>query len=287
MSRLVRSWLFAPGHHARRVEKALTLDADVVVLDLEDACTPEDKPVARERIVASLLLPRSGRLFARINSMDSQHAWADLQAVVRPGLDGLMLPKIESGQALKTLDWTLQQLERERGLPVGGLEVMPLVETATGLMALEEIARASPRVRRLAFGAGDLTLDLSLHWTAAELELLPYRSRMVLVSRAAGLDAPIDTVWMQVGDEAGMEASARRAHGLGFQGKLCIHPNQVACVHRAFAPTEAEVQRARQIVAAFAASDGACVLLDGQLVELPVVEHAERILASAGAVLEH
>ncbi|WP_374338428.1 CoA ester lyase [Leeia sp.] len=285
MSRAVRSWLFAPGHHARRVEKALTLNADVVVLDLEDACTPEDKPVARTRIMESLSLPRTGRLFARINSMASPYVWADLQAVIRPGLDGVMLPKIESGQELKTLDWTLQQLERERGLPVGGLEVMPLVETATGLMALEEIAQASRRVRRLAFGAGDLTLDLSLQWTPEELELLPYRSRMALVSRAAGLEAPIDTVWMQVGDEAGMEASARRAHGLGFQGKLCIHPNQVACVHRAFAPTEAEVQRARQIVAAFAASDGACVLLDGQLVELPVVERAQRILAVAEAVV--
>src|SRR6202162_3221977 len=129
----LRSFLFAPGNHPRRVEKALTLDADAVILDLEDAVAIAEKPATREAVVAAGRRPRSGLLYVRVNSVDTEFCYGDLVAIVQPGLDGVILPKVESTAGLATVDWLLAQLERDRGLPPGGIDLIPIIETARGL----------------------------------------------------------------------------------------------------------------------------------------------------------
>src|SRR5690242_5514926 len=118
----LRSFLFAPGNHARRVEKALSLDADAVILDLEDAVATVEKPATREFVAAAFTRPRRGLLYVRVNAADTEFCYGDLVAIVRPGLDGVILPKIENAAALGTIDWLLTQLERDRGLPAGGID---------------------------------------------------------------------------------------------------------------------------------------------------------------------
>src|SRR5438128_6620324 len=126
----LRSFLFAPGNHARRVEKALTLDADAVILDLEDAVATAEKPATRAAVAAALTAPRSGLLYVRVNAVDTEFCYGDLVAVARSGLDGIILPKVESAAALATIDWLLSQLEREQGLPPRGIDLIPIIETA-------------------------------------------------------------------------------------------------------------------------------------------------------------
>src|SRR5262249_28240115 len=154
--------LFAPGNHARRVEKALSLDADAVILDLEDAVAIAEKSATREIVAAALGRAREGLLYFRVNAVDTEVWYVDLGAVVRPGLDGIILPKVESAAGLATIDWLLTQLERDRGLPPGDVDVIPIIETARGIQQIDTILAAGTRVRRIAFGAGDFTLDVNM-----------------------------------------------------------------------------------------------------------------------------
>ena len=283
----LRSMLFAPANHARRVEKALSLPADAVILDLEDAVAATEKPAARAQALAARALPRRGRLFVRVNALSTQWAHADLVAVVQPGLDGIVLPKVETAAELATAEWLIAALEREAGMAEGALELLPIIETARGLLALEAIARAATRARRVAFGAGDFTLDLGLTWTRGEEELLPHRAHCVLASRAAGLEAPVDTVWTDLKDAEGFRLSVERGRQLGFAGKLCIHPDQLAEANRAFGPPPAQVERARRVVAAFEEAEAkgiASIALDGAFIDYPIVHAARRVLAQAAAI---
>jgi citrate lyase subunit beta/citryl-CoA lyase len=278
-----RSFLFAPGNHPRRVEKAFTLRADAVILDLEDACAASEKVATRAVVVEALQRPRPCLGYVRINALTTEFSYGDISALVQPGVDGLIVPKVESASDLRTVEWLVSQFERERGLPTGGIDVIPILETGAGLAAAQEIARSGTRVRRLSFGAGDFTLDMGLRWTRDELELLPYRSAIVLASRAAGLEPPLDTVWVDLKDPEGFRASAERVRGLGFQGKLCIYPDQVPVVNDAFTPGESEVARARRIVAAFEEAEAAgssSFQLDGQFVDYPILYQAQRVLAT-------
>jgi citrate lyase subunit beta/citryl-CoA lyase len=280
----IRTFLFAPGNHPRRVEKALTLDADAVILDLEDACPVAEKIATRTVVVEALQRPRRCRGFVRVNPLSTTFGYGDLAAVVRRGVDGIVLPKVETADELRTGEWLLTQLERENGLDEGAIDLMPIVETGRGLRNLDAIAHAATRVRRLAFGAGDFTLDMNLTWTREEGELLPYRSAFVLASRAAGLEAPIDSVWVRVQDKEGFAASARRVRELGFGGKMCIYPDQVPVANAAFSPSPEQIAWAERVVAAFEAAESsgsAAIQLDGQFLDYPIVYQAERVLASA------
>jgi len=284
---VLRSLLFAPGNHARRVAKALTLDADAVILDLEDACPTLEKVATRPAVVDALREPRRSRGYVRINALSTQFGYGDLVAVVQPGVDGVMLTKVNGPDEIKIADWLMTQLERERGLPPGSVELLPLIETGAGLTHAEGIARAAPRVRRLAFGAGDFTLDLGLRWTPEETELLAFRSALVLASRAAGVEPPIDLAWIDTKDQVGFANSVRWGRTLGFQGKLCIHPDHIAAINAAFSPSEQEVAKAQRIVAAFReaeAQGSAAFALDGALVDYAIVVQAERVLAAAAAL---
>jgi citrate lyase subunit beta/citryl-CoA lyase len=283
----LRSFLFTPGNHARRVEKALSLDADAVILDLEDAVATAEKPAAREAVAAAFGRPRRGLLYVRVNAVDTEFCYGDLLAIVRPGLDGIILPKVETPAGLATVDWLLAQLERDRGLPAAGLDVIPIIETARGLDRLGAVLGAGTRARRIAFGAGDFTLDVNMRWTRGEAELAHARATVVTASRAAGIEAPFDTVWVDLKDPEGLEASSRTALGLGFQGKMCIHPDQIAIVNRVFTPTDDEVAFAECVAAAFAkaeAAGSAAIQLDGKFIDYPIVYRARRVLDRIAAI---
>lgn len=287
LNRPLRSLLFAPGNHARRVEKALSLEADAVILDLEDAVAIGEKPATRAIVAAVFARPRQGLLYVRVNAVDTEFCYGDLVAIVRPGLDGIILPKVESASGIATIDWLLAQLERDQSLPVGAIDLVPIIETARGVQQIDAILAAGTRVRRVAFGAGDFTLDVNMTWSRGESELAHARSVIVTASRASGIDAPLDTVWVDLTDQEGLETSARTALGSGFQGKMCIHPEQLAVVNRVFTPSDTEVAFAERVSAAFAkaeAEGSAAIQLDGKFIDYPIVYRAQRVLQKIAAI---
>ena len=288
-----RSFLFAPGNHPRRVAKAFALDADVVILDLEDSVAVSDKAAARKPVAEALAAlagaARRVRGFVRVNAMGTPFCFRDLVDTIGPGVCGVVLPKVESAADLHAIDWMIANLERERGLGAGALELMPIVETANGVSRIDRILQARRlkpysgawRVRRVAFGAGDYSHDLGLAPTHDEPELAHARSRLVLASRAAELEAPIDSPWFHFRDRDGFRRATERSRRAGFQGRLCIHPDQIADANEGYGPTVEEIAEAERIVAAFRAAEAtgsAAIQVDGSMVDYPIVYRAERLL---------
>ncbi|MDF2097332.1 HpcH/HpaI aldolase/citrate lyase family protein [Aquibaculum arenosum] len=288
MNRPLRSFLFSPANHPRRVEKVFMLGADAAILDLEDAVAVTEKPKARTMAVTALQRSRPCLAYVRVNAIDTEFCYDDLVNIVGPGLDGIVLPKVESADGLLTVDWLISQLERRASMPIGCIDIIPIVETGKGLMAVEEIARAgSRRVRRIAFGAGDFTFDMNLTWSANERELEYARSRLVATSRAAGLEPPLDSVWVDLQDQEGLRQSAEMVLRMGFQGKMGIHPSQIAVINDVFSPSADEVAYAERIIAAFdaAEADGSAALqVDGKFIDYPIVYRARRILELMSAI---
>jgi citrate lyase subunit beta/citryl-CoA lyase len=268
MDSIVRSILFVPGDRPERFDKACAAGADAVVVDLEDAVAPAAKDLARAKLAAWLVPQRPAHLpiFVRINSAGSPWFRDDLALCGHPGVAGIVLPKAEQAADLAAL------------ADAGAAAVLPLVESALGVWNAAELARA-PRVRRLLFGAIDFSLDAGIE--EGHEQLLYARSQLVLVSRVAGIEAPVDGVTTVLDDPAVVRADTLRARALGFGGKLCIHPQQVGPVNEAFAPTAAELAWAGRVMAAAAASDGAAVALDGRMVDRPVILLARRMLDEA------
>lgn len=290
----LRSMLFVPGDQPRKIEKALTeLPADSVILDLEDAVAIDLKPATRTPVAETLTRPRKPRLYVRVNAADTPWFFGDLDAIVRPGLDGVMLPKCANPEQLYLADAYLTHLERDRDLPLKQIELLPLIENATGAASLRRLCRLAKqtgRVRRIGFGATDFTNDIGATYTGTEgtedeSQILFVCSQMVLYSREAGLDPPIDTVYPHFHDRDGYEARCRRSRSLGFGGRMCIHPDQLEPTNRLYAPTEEELAWAREVIAAFeeAESKGiAALTVRGQLVDYAFVTRARNILSSAG-----
>jgi citrate lyase subunit beta/citryl-CoA lyase len=259
------TWLFVPGDRPERFAKALASGADVVLCDLEDGVAPGDKAQARSEVRG--WLAAGGRAWVRVNASGSERCDGDVEALRGlPGLQGMMVPKAECAAQLEDL--------AERG---GGCRLVALLETAVGVLEAGSIAR-SPAVDRLAFGSIDYAGDIDA--VESDGGLLLARSLLVLASRAAGKPGPLDGVTTDVVDMAPVQAAAVYARGLGFAGKLCIHPRQLAAVAAGFAPDEQELRWAREVVEAGAA-EGA-VAVAGQMVDRPVLERARRILARIG-----
>ncbi len=282
--RTIRSFLFAPANHPRKVEKVFGAGADAVILDLEDACAVADKVASRATVVAALQAPRASLGYVRINATDTIWCLRDLDAVIGPWLDGIVLPKVERTEELFLIDWLMAEFERERGLPVGGIDLMPIIETGKGIHALDAIIASGTRMRRLSFGAGDFTRDMGMKWSADEPELAHARGALVLASRVGGLEPPIDTVHIDLADTASFTHSVATGVKFGFQGKLLIHPQQVEPTNRAFIPSEKEVSRAAKIIAAFDAAEdsgSASIQVDGYFIDYPIVEKARAVLAQA------
>jgi citrate lyase subunit beta/citryl-CoA lyase len=283
---LHRSYLFAPGNHPRKVEKVFDAGADAVILDLEDAVAASEKVATRAVVAEALSRPRPCRAYIRVNALDTGLTFGDLEAVIRPGLDGIILPKVERAADVQMVDWVMTELEKKLGLPEGGIDLMPIIETGPAVAAVRDIATAGGRMQRLSFGAGDYTRDMGMDWTRDEAECAHARAEIVLASRVAGLEPPVDTVWIELADTDGLAASTTRVKAMGFQGKLCIHPGQIAPVHAVFTPDAETVARAKKIVAAFDAAEAAgsaSIQVDGYFVDYPIVEKARRTLAIASA----
>jgi citrate lyase subunit beta / citryl-CoA lyase len=263
------SYLFVPGNRPERFDKALASGADAIVIDLEDAVSAEDKAMAREHIVTWLAEHdlASERLLVRINDAGTPWFDADLSLVRSSGIRGVMLPKVEHGH----------QVDRLRAaLPSGGF-VIPLIESARGVLAVESIA-VVPAVQRLAFGTLDYAVDLEL--SGDERGLIYPACRIAIASRAAGLLSPVAGVTTDIGDEAKLLADLALERACGFGAKLCIHPRQVAALHRAMTPGPEEIAWAKRVLAAADAAAGA-VQVDGQMVDRPVVLKAQGILDRA------
>jgi citrate lyase subunit beta/citryl-CoA lyase len=262
-----RSYLFAPGHNEKLLDKVFAAGADAIMLDLEDAVPPEAKERARTMVAGVL---RERRAWVRVNLPRTDLCAADLEAVAQDAY-GIRIPKAESAEDVA---WVVQ---RAPGKPI-----ICAIESAGGLLAAAEIA-AAPGVRHLAMGGVDLRKDL--HAEGGNLPLLYARSHIVVASRAAGLEPPIDSVYANLDDDAGLREEAEFARSLGFFGKSAIHPRQLAILHDVFTPSEEEVAWAREVLTAFEASGGEALQLpSGEFIDVPVAERARRVLEIAGAL---
>jgi citrate lyase beta subunit len=263
-----RSFLFVPASDERKSRRALVTAADVVVVDLEDAVSFEQKDTAREVVRRVLADEPSEALVAiRVNGANTAFFAADVELVEELRPDVLVLPKATP--------------EAVDALGADGPPVVAIVETADGLRQAYEVASLQ-RVEALIVGAVDLGVELRLEQRADGLEILFARSKAVLDSASARVRAPIDRVWTDVRDGDGLEADARFARSLGFRGKACVHPDQVEIVNRVFTPSDEELTRARRVVEAYehALGEGEGVTaLEGEMIDLPVVARARQVLA--------
>ena len=262
-----RSFLFVPGDRPERFGKALAVGADRIVIDLEDAVLPEAKDGARDHISNWLSEAGSAEIAIRINGIDTRWSSDDLAlAVSSPRVTAIMLPKAEKKATIEAIAARLRR----------GQRLIALVETASGYVDRVDIARARG-VSRIAFGSVDFCAETGIGSMGDELNGI--RMELVIASAAAGLPAPIEGVTLQVRDSVVLAEDIARARRLGFGGKLCIHPSQVAAVHDGFSPSESELDWARRVLAA--ASLQGAVVVEGKLVDRPVVERARQLLAAA------
>jgi citrate lyase subunit beta/citryl-CoA lyase len=284
-----RSFLFAPGNVARRVEKALTLEADAVIVDLEDSVATAEKAATRKAVAAALERPRRARGYVRVNAPATAFCYGDLVQTVHRKVDGVVLPKVESAADLHAIDWLMWNLELECGVEPGAIDLMPQIETAAGVQRIDRILQARSlrpykgpwRVKRVAFGAADYAHELGLTVGLEEAELADARARVVLASRAAGLENPIDSPWFHFKDTEAFARALERSRRGGFQGRLCVHPDQIAPVNAAYLPSAEELARAERIVTAFREAESrgeAAVQVDGQMVDYPVAYRAQSLL---------
>jgi citrate lyase subunit beta / citryl-CoA lyase len=284
----LRSLLFVPGDSERKFARARDCGADALILDLEDSVAPAEKPAARAH-VAGLIRPdpqRSWLCTVRINALDSALALDDLAAVVKPGLDALVLPKANGAADLERAGHYLDALEARAGMALGSVRLaIVATETPKAMFALSSYAPAHPRLIALTWGAEDLSAALGAtdHKEPDGTWTFPYqlaRANCLFAASAAEV-APVDTLYADFRDSGGLERDCRGSRRDGFVGRLAIHPDQVAVINRAYAPSEAEIAHAQRIVAAFEANPGAGALgVDGKMVDLPHLKAALKVLAS-------
>lgn len=271
------SYLFVPANRPERFEKACDSGADAVIVDLEDAVPPAEKDAARETLVA--WLSPEHPVLVRVNAVGSEWFGKDLALCRMAGVAGVILPKAEQVEDISTL--------KSAGAPA----ILPLIESALGFHQAQALAQCAG-VQRLVFGNIDFSIDLGIGTGPSaeggeianagdEEELLMFRSQLVLMSRLANIQSPVDGVTMAFDDPDRVRHDTYRARRLGFGGKLCIHPKQVTHVNEAFAPTAADINWARKVVAVAAGVGGAAVALDGKMVDRPVILKAQEILRQA------
>jgi len=268
---LLRTALFVPASRPERIPKALAAGADAVIVDLEDAVEPLAKDSAREALCDFLGTQPQARVWVRVNDASTPWHEDDLRACQgQPGVAAIMLPKAESAAQVRHAAQT-------------GIGIVPIIETARGVVNVAEIATA-PGIVRLSFGGLDLGADLNLTPdTEGEAVLLNHsRAQVLLHSRAAGLVAPLDGVYPDIQDGAGLRMAATRARDMGFTGMMCIHPSQIGVVHDAYLPPAAEVEWARRVMQAYRDNSAGAFRLDGKMVDAPVVARARQVLQRAG-----
>jgi len=285
---LKRSWMFVPGHRQKMIDKALGLGSDAIMLDIEDGVAPGEKDTARKLIAAALgreRLRRSPARFVRINAIGHERMAADLEAVLRPGLDGLVLPKVETPEEVLKVAAILKEREPAVKVERGGVKFLVAIESPKGLLNAPAIAASTDRVIGLMFGAEDYGRELGLP-TSREGEardLIYARSAMVVAAASAHVQA-VDGVWVDLQDGVGLLGFARQSRRLGFSGMSLIHPSQIDPINGVFSPTPDEIDYSQRVVQAYdeavARGDGS-IAFGGQLIDRPIVERARRTLEMA------
>jgi len=288
----VRTALFAPGTKERMMTKALESGADAVILDLEDSVPVASK--ANARILVSRIIDGAAAarcrpaILVRVNGAATGLLADDLDAVVRPGLDAILLAKAESIEDVQRTATAIDLYESQRDIGPGSAEIVLMIESALGVHNCFDLVKASPRVAATCFGSardGDLQTDLGCSWSIEGTELLYARSKVLLDTRAAGSHVhPLDGVFSDLNDEAGLIDDSRLSARLGYIGRTVIHPKQIAPVRGAYAVSAAEVAYYQKVVAEFAAAEkagSAAIAVDGKLVDYAMAERARRVLALA------
>jgi citrate lyase subunit beta/citryl-CoA lyase len=281
--RLRRSVLFVPGSNAHALEKARTLPADALILDLEDAVAPAAKEEARRLVLGILAAGGFGHRerIVRVNGLGTPWGRADLDAAARSATDAVLLPKVESAADVRAAERVLEEAGAPPHLPL-----WCMIETPRGVLSAAEIAAATPRLTCLVVGTSDLVKDLRARPTPSRIEVLTSLSLVLLAARANGL-AALDGVHLDLQDDAGFEARCVQGRELGFDGKTLIHPKTIEAANRTFAPSEDEVSAARRIIdahAAAVASGKGITVVDGRVVEALHVAEARRTVALAEAI---
>jgi citrate lyase subunit beta/citryl-CoA lyase len=286
----IRSFLFIPGDSEKKLGKADAAGADALILDLEDAVTLENKPLARrlipEFLAARPRAKRTSELWVRINPLDTELALTDLAAVVAAAPDGLMLPKANGPEDVLKLSHYLDALEAQSGVAVGSVKILPVAtETAIAPFRLGDYAGAKlARLLGITWGAEDLSaavgastnLDATGEWA---FTYRMARSLSLLAAHAAGVQA-IDTLYVDFRDDAGLRAASRASRAEGFTGRIAIHPAQVAGINESYLPSAEEIEHAQRVIAAFEAAPGAgTVGLDGKMIDIPHLKQAKGVIA--------
>ncbi|RYF52528.1 MAG: CoA ester lyase [Comamonadaceae bacterium] len=283
----LRSLLFCPATSPRRVRKMTELAPDAAALDLEDAVTDENKSAARAQAREGIAEIASVRTYVRVNHPSTGRTQADIEAVVQPDLNGIVLPKVEDAETIRQADEWITAAEKLHGVEAGTTRLLVLIESARGIADARGILEASDRVETAVFGAHDFMLDLGIdgldHSDGAE-ELLYARSALVIAARAARVSAPLDGPFIAFREDDQFVEMCRQARRMGFRGKMLIHPSQVALSHIGFAPTDDEVATASTIIEQFAeaeAQGAAAIVVNGRLVDYPIVDRARQIIEAS------
>jgi citrate lyase subunit beta/citryl-CoA lyase len=283
----LRSMIFTPGHRRDLIEKAIRSGSDAVIIDLEDAVAIDLKPQARQLLAD--LPPSAVPLFVRTNGPETGMIWDDVVAAGRAGVAGLVIPKAEYPETIIQIDGALTTLEMTSGHPVGSIGIIPLIESAVGVLNTYDMAVASDRVECVMFGGGeqgDLVADLGCEWTPDGTGLMQARSQVLLASRAAGIEHPFEAVFMDFRNLEALRVESELARRLGYVGKVAIHPGQVAVINDVFTPAPDVVEYQRKVLAAFeqAEADGsASISVDGKMVDYAVARVARTVIARAEA----
>lgn len=283
-----RTMLFVPGNNPGMLLNADIHGADALIFDLEDAVAPGEKDAARilVREALSAYDYAGAEIIIRINPLDSGYTQSDIRAMVplRPAL--LMPTKVSGAEDVRAVSAMMAQAERDHGMPEGGIGLLPLIETAIGVEEAYQIASSDPRVKAIFLGAEDLSSDLQAVRSKENTEIAYARGRMVMAARAAGVDV-YDTPFTDVNDEEGLLLDAAHARSLGFTGKAVISPRHVEAVNAAFTPTDKEIIYAREVMDVIEEGKRlgkGAVSLRGKMIDKPILDRAERILAVARAL---
>ncbi|MFP6871440.1 MAG: CoA ester lyase [Nitrospinota bacterium] len=285
--RRFRSFLFSPGIRPEMMEKAPRSGADALIFDLEDSVPRGRRAEAREYAAEALARGGNPPVFVRVNHPATGEMEKDLEVTVSGGAYGVILPKVERAGDIARMDAVLSALEAREGFSPGRVLVVPLIESCRGLHFTYEIATASRRVQAMAFSSGeegDFMVDIGGRWTPEGEAFLYPRSKLVCESRAAGIEYPIDGVFMNLADEAALLRECHLARNRGFTGKMAIHPNQISAIHSVFTPSAEEIEYSRGLIEAFHAAEEngkAAVRFRGMMVDYANLKRAENVLALA------
>ena len=285
--KLRRSMLFVPGANAAMISNTFIYKPDSIMFDLEDSVALAEKDTARMLVAHALQHPLYKELetVVRVNPLTSEFGLLDLQAVVRAGTDIVRLPKTDSAQDIVDMDNAITQIEKECGREVGSTQLLAAIESAEGVLAANDIAKASKRLMGIALGAEDYVRNMKTERSPEGIELLFARSTILHAARANGLMA-FDTVYSNVRNEEGFLKEAALIKQLGFDGKSLINPNQITLIHNLFAPTQKEVDHAERVIAAAEEAErngSGVVSLNGKMVDVPIIERAKLTLQRAAA----